>query len=84
MADHECIIGFLHCRSNYHLITLDELKAHIAFEEEYNELRGVWRGKVFSLADYGDKRKSTDLTRFDFCPHCGTAIDWKAIRRGGY
>lgn len=36
--------------------------------------------KEYTLQDYADKRKSTNLIRFDFCPYCGRKIDWKKIK----
>lgn len=84
MADHDCTIGLLCYRSNDNLVTLAELKEHIEAEMEYSKTPGLWQRKVFSLADYGDKRKSTDLTRFEFCPYCGKPIDWKAIKRADH
>ena len=72
------------------MVTLDDLKYHIkerlelkqAFEKDalfkdYNH--GI---KGWDLADYCDKRKSTNLTRFNYCPLCGKKIDWKAIKGG--
>lgn len=50
-----------------------ELKKFIAKYIEY---------KTYSLSDYCDKRKSTDLTQFNYCPFCGKKIDWKAIKDG--
>ena len=34
---------------------------------------------LFTLKQYADRRRSTDLTRFSFCPDCGKRIDWKSI-----
>ena len=72
------------------MTTLDGLKIHIkeslylkqAFETDplyvgYNH--GI---KGWTLADYCDKRKNPDLTRFEYCPMCGRKIDWKAIKIG--
>ena len=72
------------------MATLDGLKIHIkenlelkqAFETDplyvgYNH--GI---KWWTLADYCDKRKNTDLTRFEYCPMCGRKIDWKSIKTG--
>lgn len=72
------------------MTTLDGLKIHIkeslalkqAFETDplyvgYNH--GI---KGWTLADYCDKRKNTDLTRFEYCPMCGRKIDWKSIKTG--
>lgn len=87
---HDCIIGLLHYCGHDELVTLNDLKKHIADSMEYNEYlkrdpylhdaKELYRS-VWSLKSYGDKRKSTDLTRFDCCPECGKAIDWGAIRK---
>ena len=69
-------------------MTLDELKNHIEDQKEYNRsLRGdptlcsceSLYAKVFTLKQYADRRRSTDLTRFSFFPDCGKRIDWKSI-----
>ena len=86
----EHVIGIIYDYDNTDMTTLDGLKYHIkylfelkqAFEKDalfkdYNH--GI---KGWSLADYCDKRKSTDLTRFNYCPLCGKKIDWKAIKGG--
>lgn len=86
----ECVIGIINNYDNTSMVTLDDLKYHIqdrlelkqAFEKDvlfkdYNH--GI---KGWSLADYCDNRKSTDLTRFNYCPLCGEKIDWKAIKGG--
>ena len=91
MSEHECYIGLLH-NDHFHseLTTLNELKEHIEdnmrmhqhrieFYKKYNE-KPRFVHKVYTLKDYADKRKSTNLTRFDFCPYCGKKIDWKKIK----
>ena len=69
-------------------MTLDELKHHIEDQKEFNRslqddplLRDCKElyAKVFTLKQYADRRRSTDLTRFSFCPDCGKRIDWKII-----
>ena len=72
------------------MVTLDDLKYHIKDQlelkkalEEYAIFNGYTYGiKGWNLSDYCDKRKSTDLTRFNFCPLCGKKIDWKEIKGG--
>ena len=90
MDDHECIIGLLHYINYADLITLYELKQHIQENIEQNELLDripylrnspYLRTKWLSMRDYTDKRKRTDLTRFDYCPVCGKKINWADIRR---
>ena len=86
---HECVIGWLHRCEWSELVTLGELEEHIADNIMYNVMLDAdpvlkecefLRRKEWMLVDYGDRRKNTDLTRFDYCPECGKAIDWKAIR----
>lgn len=86
----KCWIGIINDYDNTRMVTLDGLKYHVkdqldlkqAFEKDvlfkdYNH--GI---KGWSLADYCNKRKSTDLTQFNHCPLCGEKIDWKAINGG--
>lgn len=92
MSDHECVIGLLHYTCGHcGLVSLDMLEEHIWDNKEMNKVLDddpVLRHakelfvKEWTLKDYGDRRKSTNLHRFDFCPECGKKIDWKAIRRG--
>lgn len=82
----ECVIGLVYKTDDSVLVTLDELKKHIEDNLYFNEI-AIHHGsphlmrKVHTLSDYADKRKSTNLKRFDFCPYCGKKIDWKRIRR---
>ena len=91
MANENCqhIIGLYHHYEDSELVTLDALEDLIADTEMYNVFLDSdpllkdckeLRKKEWTLADYGDKRKRTNMTRFDYCPDCGKAIDWKAIR----
>ena len=86
---HDCIIGLLHHWEYSELITLDGLKQHIKDKREHNEMLKadpIFRdatelyAKVWTLKCYGDKRKNTNLTRFDFCPYCGQEINWRKMR----
>lgn len=90
MDDHECIIGMLNYCTYADLVTLYELEHHIQESIEENErldenpfLRNTPElyNKWLSMRDYADKRKLTDLTRFDYCPVCGKKINWEDIRR---
>ena len=81
----ECWIGVLHDYDDTRVVDLEELKKNIQTEKEYAERKFKMYGvneKYYNLADYCDKRKSTDLTRFNYCPLCGKEIDWKAIKGG--
>ena len=80
----ECCIGVLRDYEDTRLVDLEELKRNIQEQKEYAEWKkrfGV-NDKYYTLADYCDKRKSTDVKRFNYCPLCGKKIDWKAIKGG--
>ena len=86
---HECTIGLLsRGYDGCELVTLQQLKDRIAEKRYYNEVLiptyatepyGLLQ-KVWQLKDYGDFRRSTDLTRFKCCPYCGKEINWKELR----
>ena len=90
MSLHECVVGMVRYSEYAELVTLKGLEKHISDAAEFNAYlasdtllknRKELYCKEWTLKDYADKRKSTDLTRFDYCPQCGKAIDWKSIRR---
>jgi hypothetical protein len=84
----ECIIGLWYDYDITELITLNELKENV---KENNKLvreikkdYPLWdMGKIMLLNDYFDKRKSVNMTRFDYCPYCGNKIDWKSFKKEG-
>ena len=81
----ECCIGIKYDYENTELVTLAELKGYIEREKrlsEYSKNSDRWQSMCnkYTLDDYCDKRKSTDLTRFNYCPFCGKRIDWKTIK----
>ena len=86
----ECCIGIINDYDNTSMVTLDSLKHHIKYQLELKqafETDALFKDynhgiKGWTLVDYCDKRKSTDLTRFNYCPLCGKKIDWKAIKGG--
>lgn len=85
-SEHECIIGLLYHNAVAELTSLHNLRCRIYETRELNDMcrrygRMLIVRKEWTLKDYADKRKSTNLTRFDFCPECGKKIDWAAIRR---
>ena len=89
MNKHDCIIGLYHHCDYSELITLNELKLRILETAQYNfmvkndpvcyKVKELYK-KEWSLKDYADRRKSTNLYRFDFCPICGRQINWKEIK----
>ena len=90
MKKHECFIGLFYDSDYADLITLNGLKSKIKWNKAYNAFinndpevyRATWAlRQEWTLKDYCDRRKSTNLCQFDFCPVCGKQIDWKTIRR---
>jgi hypothetical protein len=86
----DCVIGLLGMGyEGCELVTLQQLKDRIAEKRYYNEVLvpayatepASLVQKVWQLRDYGDFRKSTDLTRFKHCPYCSKEINWKEIKR---
>ncbi len=85
-----CYIGIINDYDDAGMTTLDGLKSHIKeslYLKQVFETDPLYVGyehgiKGWTLADYCDKRKNTDLTRFEYCPMCGRKIDWKAIKIG--
>lgn len=92
MSRHDCIIGLLHHYEYSELVTLSQLINHIKYKRDYNESikhdplyhdASELYKKEWSLKQYCDKRVSTDMKQFDFCPECGKKINWKEIREKG-
>lgn len=86
----DCTIGLLHKSQDwFDFSTEDDLKEHIknrerfvsCMREKYRESfdERFW-GKNWSWEEYCDKRVSTDLTRFNFCPWCGKKVDWRKMK----
>lgn len=79
-------IGLLWHYQDPQLATLQDLKEHIEDIEETNRLYAFlpWTSarRVYTLKEYADFRRSTDLSRFRYCPYCGEKINWKEIARG--
>lgn len=84
---HECVIGLLHGSDSEELVTLVDLEDYIFDTVQHNQnlpKHLKWASRlVWSLEDYADKRRSTNLHRFDYCPECGEKVDWRSIRRYG-
>jgi hypothetical protein len=82
------VIGLLRDNGGEELATVTMLKEHIEYRVRENQymrelgIKSTWLyKKEWSLRDYADWRKSTNLSRFNYCPECGKVIDWGAIRK---
>lgn len=87
MGCKECIIGVLNYWESYDFATVEEVKQLVKNRTEYNSRIRSEYGEVdallykeWRLEDYFDKRKNTDLARFDYCPYCGKKIDWRKMK----
>ena len=88
MSEHECIIGLLHDYDDAKLVTVSKLLEEIKYERQhYSYMCNLCKKynidkptKYYTIKDYCNKRKSTNLERFEFCPYCGKKIDWKKIK----
>lgn len=89
MSEHECIIGmYYYDYEDIRLATVNELLKEIQDRYKlyehlcklYDECDLDKLETPYTLKDYCDRRRSTDLIRFEFCPYCGKKIDWKKIK----
>lgn len=84
--EHNCFIGMYNDYGNTKLVTCSELRVmslsewelYLEYEDVYKSMR---RNTPTLIEDYFDKRKNTELTRFDYCPICGKKIDWNKLKR---
>lgn len=89
MKSHDCLIGLYYHSEYSEFVTLKRLQALIEDTKEYNNMlrrdpllysaKELYK-KEWALKDYADKRKSTNLTRFNYCPVCGNKISWKILK----
>ena len=80
----EHIIGLYYEPDDNELVTLNDLKFRIDLCKWFNEQctkNGIdyLKNEEWTLKDYADKRRATNLTRFNYCPVCGDKIDLKKM-----
>ena len=51
-----------------------------SFLATWEDVKKYYKGGVYSLVDYADGRRETNLDRFVYDPYTGEKIDWKALR----
>lgn len=81
--EHECYIGLLYDYEDTRMITFLKLSELAREKEELcKKHKYVYTvTRIYSMKDYCDGRKSTDLERFHYCPMCGKKIDWNELKR---
>lgn len=84
--EHKCFIGIYNDYENTNIVTCSELRVISLSEwESYLKYKDVYksmgRNSPTPIEDYFDKRKNTELTRFDYCPICGKKINWNELKR---
>lgn len=84
---HECIIGILYKNQYAFFASFEGLKRVVKEDKAFDKIMMLdplyaeyYIGTKYKMSDYLDKRKSTNLHRFDYCPQCGKKIDWKKMR----
>ena len=83
MIGHDCLIGIIYNYDDTTSVTEKALKDYIKDKtslQQYEKDLGIEPCKVYSLSDYCDRRKSTDLFRFNYCPVCAKKIEWDKIK----
>lgn len=82
-AEHECIIGMIQNYRESNLVTKQELFESVL--EFWNLCKSEPHMFLFceplTVSQYLDGRRSTNFTRFAYCPFCGKEIDWKQIKK---
>ena len=80
----EHIIGLWCDFNDSYNLNLKELKEKIKEGKEMYEYclkkHPSLARKPFELKDYADRRKSTNVFRYNYCPICGEKIDWKSFK----
>lgn len=79
-----CVVGILADYETSRMVTIEMLEKSVEYEmESYisNFEKGIEAQELYSLDDYFNKEKNTDLTRFEYCPKCGKKIDWEQLRK---
>ena len=67
MCEDGCIIG----------LWLDEYDELI----DYETLKETSKESIYSMLDYTDLRKNTNLLHFYYCPYCGKEIPWNKYHK---
>ena len=82
------MIGVLFKNEGSYLVTYSRLKQMTDEDHAFDKMMKLdplysefYIGSKYTLKDYLDKRKRTNLQRFDFCPYCGEEIDWHGLRK---
>lgn len=65
------IIGVWHDYGNSELVNLDELIYNVT---------NFTSCQCFPLDAYFDLRRSTNLTRFNYCPDCSDKLNWSDMK----
>ena len=68
-TNRDTVIGIFDHYEYYYLVSLEEL-----FEETKDT------SNKYAMKDYSDRRRSTNLQRFNFDPFTGNKIDWNVVK----
>lgn len=81
------LVGILYNQAGAREVTFRDLREHVKMLEDIvEEFREISRLKRkithYTMKDYTDRKKETNLSRFNFCPVCGEKIDWAMLDGG--
>ena len=84
---HDHTIGILCSIDDKRLVTFSDLVEYIkdcivynGYVDKYYPSFYTVHKKVYTISDYANHMKITDLERFTYCPFCGEKIDWDKLK----
>lgn len=78
MSNCNCFIGYLSGEELF----IDSFKVQVKYLSDYQkriEVYGIMHGPAQTEKQLIDGRKGY-LMKFNYCPYCGTKIDWKKLK----
>lgn len=83
--EHECIICTMigyECDLYTLKMLEEEVNEDIEIYEQHKRLYpNSYITEPYTMLDYTDTDKKTNLIRFNYCPMCGKKIDWEELNK---
>lgn len=88
IMNHEHIIGIFWNYESGDLVDFSELIEEVneswssyQYAQKIGCIGPRFQNEPLQLEAYCDRRHTTNLYRFEYCPTCGEKIDWKALKK---